>query len=166
MSEETLVIDQDEDIDNKCPICLKNLHSSQVVTLTCGHKFHTACVIQWFRTGSPSCPCCRAAPDSTGFARWRDRRSRLRLMLQFGRRKNAPLSLKRLIDRRRKKEKRRLERVEKYRKWKKSVAGKLFKQLLKIDRKGRRACYKSWGFDNIETQILNFPVRPVILPLR
>jgi hypothetical protein len=30
--------------------------------LECGHKFHTECIISWFRSGKTECPYCRKTP--------------------------------------------------------------------------------------------------------
>ena len=41
-----------------CPICLCN-EKGRIVQLSCHHKFHERCIMQWFKT-SKSCPICRA----------------------------------------------------------------------------------------------------------
>ena len=42
----------------ECNICMgsdcKGTHE-----LECGHKFHTECIVAWFRSGQSSCPLCR-----------------------------------------------------------------------------------------------------------
>ena len=42
----------------ECPICQENL-TTEIHSLECGHKFHSECIISWFRSGSNTCPCCR-----------------------------------------------------------------------------------------------------------
>ena len=46
-----------------CPICLEDLDREPVIALECQHKFHGICAALWFRR-NPSCPVCRALPDS------------------------------------------------------------------------------------------------------
>ncbi|MDB4345583.1 hypothetical protein OAA43_00745 [bacterium] len=42
----------------ECSICLgeENLNK----TLSCGHKFHSKCIKDWYNKGSKTCPICRA----------------------------------------------------------------------------------------------------------
>ena len=46
--------------ENACSICLQEYDDdTQTYTLdSCGHKFHTKCIVDWFRRAS-TCPCCR-----------------------------------------------------------------------------------------------------------
>lgn len=48
--------------DSTCCICLNELESD-THTLDCGHKFHTSCVITWFRSNNDTCPMCREVPS-------------------------------------------------------------------------------------------------------
>ena len=41
-----------------CAICGLTLSSGYVHKLTCGHTFHTECIIDWFRSSNGHCPCC------------------------------------------------------------------------------------------------------------
>ena len=46
-----------------CSICWCNLNDQQIHKLECGHKFHTECIIKWFRYGTnKDCPYCRDNP--------------------------------------------------------------------------------------------------------
>jgi hypothetical protein len=56
-----------ESVAVKCPICLEDFQSDggTSVSLECGHDFHAACIIPWFRRGQRSCPTCRDEPDET-----------------------------------------------------------------------------------------------------
>jgi hypothetical protein len=51
----------------ECVICQEAFAGDQQPCHTleeCGHKFHTACLIAWFRRGNNgSCPLCRAGPQ-------------------------------------------------------------------------------------------------------
>ncbi|ODQ46895.1 hypothetical protein PICMEDRAFT_138533 [Pichia membranifaciens NRRL Y-2026] len=60
------VVDAREKLNNRCVICLDELHSrstgtdkaEKVLTLRCNHMFHLGCFKQWYET-SGSCPFCR-----------------------------------------------------------------------------------------------------------
>ena len=42
-----------------CSICAEETEDGLHV-LDCGHCFHSACIIQWFRMGNNACPNCRS----------------------------------------------------------------------------------------------------------
>ena len=45
-----------------CPKCLKEITETKkpyFYTLSCGHSFHTDCIVSWFRQKKDTCPCCR-----------------------------------------------------------------------------------------------------------
>ena len=87
--------------ENCCSICLQEYQDNeQTYTLdACGHKFHTKCIIDWFRMAS-TCPCCRNNNienfDNIPAFALRERGKELR---KISRRDNAPPELKRLVDR-------------------------------------------------------------------
>ena len=45
--------------DDKCAICLDDLHSRDITTLFCGHKFHSTCMMTNVMTNNTKCPLCR-----------------------------------------------------------------------------------------------------------
>ena len=47
-----------EDCDN-CAICREKLDNNIYTVPECSHKFHTNCIMTWFRTGYDSCPLCQ-----------------------------------------------------------------------------------------------------------
>jgi hypothetical protein len=51
-----------------CNICCSDIcDSDQKLELTCGHTFHTKCIIEWFRCDHEahgSCPACRDCPET------------------------------------------------------------------------------------------------------
>ena len=55
-------MDRSRSPKRQCAICLDDLGES-VITLGCGHVFHSLCAATWFRR-SPACPVCRSLPDS------------------------------------------------------------------------------------------------------
>ena len=42
-----------------CPICLQSTNEGALVTLQCGHVFHTQCVFSSLKKGHEKCPLCR-----------------------------------------------------------------------------------------------------------
>ena len=55
--EENKVI-EDEECDN-CAICFNKLNHDDTYTIPeCKHKFHTNCIMTWFRMGHSKCPLC------------------------------------------------------------------------------------------------------------
>lgn len=52
---------EDEE-DVECSICTMNHEHGTMLKLDCGHEFHKACLLQWYRTGRSNgkkCPLCR-----------------------------------------------------------------------------------------------------------
>ena len=46
-----------------CCICLDTMNeSNQTHILSCEHKYHTECIIDWFRKGKSHCPLCNDNP--------------------------------------------------------------------------------------------------------
>jgi len=43
----------------KCIICFESISYKKSTKLSCGHRFHTDCIISWFRQKKNTCPCCR-----------------------------------------------------------------------------------------------------------
>ena len=84
--------------DHVCPICLEAIETSATLQelrpyiLGCGHEFHTACVMDWFRR-SDKCPICKNVPDPKVLTRW-ERISTLKQISQLCRRKDCPVGIK------------------------------------------------------------------------
>jgi hypothetical protein len=90
-----------------CVICCDGLTENNSHTLGCGHCFHTACVVHWFRRGAQTCPSCRDPGHSQeesaiGALALHARASALR---QFSRRKSAPKTLVTMVKKLQKTEK-------------------------------------------------------------
>ena len=81
-----------------CPICFEALDTGATsqerrpYVLDCGHGFHTACVMDWFRR-SDKCPMCKNVPDPTVLTRW-ERVGTLKQISQLCRRKDCPAGIK------------------------------------------------------------------------
>lgn len=43
----------------ECPICFQKIAMSNATTLSCGHSYHSDCIVSWFRQKKTTCPCCR-----------------------------------------------------------------------------------------------------------
>ena len=41
-----------------CNICLVNFTDTNKINLSCGHQFHSSCILKWFDK-KMECPCCR-----------------------------------------------------------------------------------------------------------
>ena len=52
------MVDSGEAMDEKCAICLSDMHSGDSILLPCGHRFHTTCMENWAKR-SATCPTCR-----------------------------------------------------------------------------------------------------------
>lgn len=49
-----------DDIDDAiCTICADG-ETEALVQIDCGHRFHSACILEWFRHYSTTCPNCRS----------------------------------------------------------------------------------------------------------
>lgn len=49
--------------ENNCAICLSELNENDnIYDLNCNHKFHTNCIVDWFRSSSGNCPLCNDNP--------------------------------------------------------------------------------------------------------
>ena len=49
---------QNEDGDEICAICISTITEKDKYELECGHRFHTNCIVEWFRNSNGNCPCC------------------------------------------------------------------------------------------------------------
>lgn len=96
---------------DNCPICSDPLHDSPTHVLECGHEFHTACAVSWFRSSYShgTCPICRDGDNSNeqqeesdeeyeqyqhNYRVYMQRSARLRRM---ARRRDAPRRLRTLV---------------------------------------------------------------------
>jgi hypothetical protein len=88
--------------DENCAICMQSLHVQQHISLPhCKHTFHSACILEWFRSGAPRCPLCNDTTTQIP----RGLGERYKLVRAFSRRKNAPTVLKTYVNRLKKTEK-------------------------------------------------------------
>jgi len=82
-----------------CAICLELLNSKPSYKLHCDHEFHTECQIEWFRTGSSSCPTCRSNGNTMGdIRRYQKNQTAFQIMCKEARMDGAPIVLKRAYE--------------------------------------------------------------------
>lgn len=95
-------IDFEKDI---CAICHENLEDNIYQIPECNHKFHSECVITWFRMGKSKCPYCNteyAHKRKSTPPRHTYRRSLIceeyKDILNYSRRKNANPKIKKQVE--------------------------------------------------------------------
>eukprot|EP01046_Picozoa_sp_COSAG06_P054177 COSAG06_NODE_9566_length_1869_cov_3.545198_1_plen_540_part_01 len=47
--------------DAECSICIDTMDAADVAIAECGHRFCTACILQWLDVGHQHCPMCKAS---------------------------------------------------------------------------------------------------------
>ncbi len=81
----------------QCTICQDVMGEDGVHTLSeCGHRFHTHCVVRWFRSNG-SCPLCRGEPE-IHMCRL-DTIARYKMLRRKSRARAAPAALKTFVKR-------------------------------------------------------------------
>ena len=89
--------------EDVCAICLDNLENEQIYSLPeCGHKFHTNCMFHWLRAGHCKCPFCGNCGEQSNVSNnsesgWIFSKDKYIILRRYSRRKDAPLQLKKQI---------------------------------------------------------------------
>jgi len=87
-------IDNEETEQEQCSICYSELgdDESQIYTVPgCSHKFHTNCIIPWFRASDGSCPYCRSNDQAGHWTHYiSSRRNIISTWKRLARRKECP----------------------------------------------------------------------------
>lgn len=160
-------VNQNKDSDdNSCSICFMTMDiDNNVCTLNdCQHRFHTNCIVGWFRNGNSSCPCCRDDPlplDSL------QKYGRCKFLCKYAKRKEAPPELKKLVERLKKKEKYLQECHKNIREWKKTKEGKYWIQFDKIHTKLKNKIHSARGTNglwSLRAEIGAYPIIPFYVP--
>jgi hypothetical protein len=60
--EEEVCFEDNTNEKDICSICFTEMTIEDSHTLECEHKFHTACILKWFRSKQDTCPLCREHP--------------------------------------------------------------------------------------------------------
>ena len=158
--------------DEKCMICLENLSTEQQYSLPeCSHTFHQNCIMQWFRSGSHKCPLCNNlgvndsmnANSHLNHGSWYARgKHKYKMIRQYSRKKEAPLLLKKEIEKLKKLELKKKNLRKEMKEFKNKVG--TFKELNKEWNNYRN---KRWRLDSRIRQkkmaIANFNIIPIII---
>ena len=84
------------DTSSYCVICQDQSINDNYITLEgCTHKFHSNCIIQWFRSGQQECPQCRNVTIPSYLAM----STRLTILRRQSKQKKASTELKKLVKR-------------------------------------------------------------------
>lgn len=140
-----------EDICSICYEILDKTEEKQFWILECNHKFHTFCIMKWFRNDNSSCPLCNDSIQYTKLTYW-DRINTINEIKQLGKKKNCPEKIKKILDKIKKvkdKEKKQKNYMKEFKnKYKKEINEYL--ELIKQKQKFKRKII------NIERQLLTF----------
>lgn len=157
-----------------CVICLEEFSDTkQDFSLPeCDHKFHTECIVHWFRTGHDKCPCCLRPGQCIEENNQNRRFGYAKVdyifpeVSQRARSKNAPPEMKKIYEKYNKENKKliNLNKEEKEKKTETGVYKNIKKQLGEITRKKwklQRNIYK------IKITLCElFPIYPIIIVTR
>ena len=102
--------------ENLCPICLSTIDedNNDMYKLECNHFFHSKCIMDWFRAENSNgkCPCCNDTPQNINTSLlntyYYDNNlieQRCAAIRRYGNKKEAPLILKKRIEKLKKLEK-------------------------------------------------------------
>ena len=88
-----------------CSICHETLDDDIYTLPECNHKYHSNCIITWFRTGKKSCPLCNnlginnltQMDENTTWSQRHHAYENYKRMRAFSRKKEAPNELKKMI---------------------------------------------------------------------
>ena len=92
-----------------CSICLDDLTTEQIYQLPeCGHVYHTNCILQWMRSGHNKCPYCGNIGECSQSNNNHNQiiyyynaynHDQYIILRQFSRRNDAPIKLKKQVNR-------------------------------------------------------------------
>jgi hypothetical protein len=159
--------------DNTCSICYSemsepnpNTPDDGTYTLPeCTHRFHTACIVPWFRTDN-TCPYCRSCPENKSI--YRSNHGEYTFNRRFSTRKDAPKQLKTLVNKLKQKEAIARRATSVHRAWFKSEDGITFKNLHKIERAMMNKVRSSRGYKirQLKSEIAAYPIIKVPVRVR
>lgn len=196
MSVNPLNVDLPDNMEEpeRCGICQEALSSAQSYTLPeCKHKFHTHCIVTWFRTRPPAddnnggggrCPYCgNRGINNTARSRLRRRgyyyghwyrydactKQKMAMMRQEAKKANAPKQLVQLFTKYRSKRDEVGQAREAYSAYKQTIKNTAvnFAECKKNLRMLRTTLWrKQRVLNSIEDAIVDFPIIPLIIPVQ
>lgn len=154
--------------ENMCPICYECLtNENKYIIPECKHAFHSNCIIPWFRGKNSTCPYCRSVGNSKDQSYWTIK-GRFTFNKNFSRRKNAPKSLKLMVEKYKRRKDLILNNKKKHTEWKKSDEGKTYSKLRTKSRRLRNSAGRHrWGngcLYDLEARIAEYPIVAVPIP--
>lgn len=81
---------------DQCPICLDDI-SDNSYTLECNHKYHTECIVKWFRNNNNTCPLCKDVKDYSNLSYW-TKIETIQEIKKLGRRKSCPDGIRKILN--------------------------------------------------------------------
>ena len=121
-------------MDDICSICHESMDDDLYTLPECSHIFHTNCIMTWWRTGQNTCPLCNnagvnasALSEVGGFVGdwstiWFQRMENYKKLRLYSRKKNAPASLKKMIQKIKKIEERKKFHGNDFKKWRTTIS--------------------------------------------
>ena len=92
--------DEIQNVEEVCSICYEILHENFSHTITeCEHKFHSSCLIEWFRTSNnTTCPYCRNIKDRELNSYNRYNHIIFNMKVKFSKTKKSPKEFTKLVN--------------------------------------------------------------------
>ena len=89
-----------------CSICYEDLNENikPVYNLECNHKFHTDCIIKWFRLNNDNCPLCNDKTLDLGNLKVGVKLQTIKELKRLGRSNKCPVKISKQLERIKKKE--------------------------------------------------------------
>jgi len=95
---------QKEEEEEICSICHDNFDNNKYEIPECNHKFHSGCIIEWYRTGNIRCPYCNSTPtildgDHENYHGTRKMiQNKYKIISNYCRRKNANVQILKKVE--------------------------------------------------------------------
>ena len=170
-----------------CIICQENLNDNdsnqQVYQIPdCKCKYHTNCIVTWFRCGSNKCPLCgncgvnnsNKDNESSGWRRSRyyyGRNSmnsnKLSLLRNFSKKENSPKILQKAFDKLKNKQTEYDDHMLEYKEYKEELKTEFanYDEACKKLKKFRSSKWRKWtAIYSQKKYILSLPIYPIIIP--
>ena len=85
--------------DNICSICYDSFNDDEVQSyrLDCSHRYHSQCIIQWFRNGNSKCPLCNDITLEQDLS-YATKVNCISEIKKLGKRKDCPIKIKKILE--------------------------------------------------------------------